>query len=105
MNHKQRRQCTLKSYVRAIRHQSRGTHTHQTLVCQCRAPLQVEQHRHVILVVGRIETRHVDQRVAQAVPKVLCVQGRFPIIRQVDDFPRIVGGLYNFSIGGIREIY
>lgn len=64
MNHKQRRRCTLWLELERERCLRLNVHTHQALVRQCRTTLQVEQHRHVILVVGDIETRDIDQRIA-----------------------------------------
>ena len=65
----------------------------------------MEQHRHVILVVGSIEARNVDQGAAQAVAKVLCVQRRLPVIRQVYCLPSAVCSLYPEIICGEGKVY
>ena len=74
-------------------------HTHQALIRHCGVSLQVEQHGHVVGIVSGIETRDVDQGVAQTISKVLGIQRRFPIVGQVDDIPRIIRGLYDFGVG------
>lgn len=44
----------------------------------------MEEHGHVVLIVGGIEAGDVDQAVAQAVAEVAGVQGGLPVVLQVD---------------------
>ena len=44
----------------------------------------MENDRHVVLIVGGIEPRHIDQGSTQAVPEVCSVQGRLSVFRKED---------------------
>ena len=80
-------------------------HTHDTLVGHISIPLQVEQHRHVILVVRSIEARNIDQGAAQAIAEVLCIQRWLPVITQIYCLPSAVCSLYPEIVFGEGEVY
>lgn len=44
----------------------------------------MEQHGHIVLVVGRIEASDVDGTAAQAIAEVLGVKGGFAVVLEVD---------------------
>jgi len=50
----------------------------------------MEQYGHIVFVVGRIESRNVDERVTHAVSEILCVQSRPSVVCQPDDLAIIV---------------
>lgn len=82
-----------------------GEGTHDALVGHVSVTFQVEQHRHVILVIRSIEARNVDQGAAQAIPKVLCIQRWLPVITQVDCLPSSVCSLNPQIVLGEGEVY
>lgn len=47
----------------------------------------MEKDRHIIIIVSGIETRDVDQRTAQAIPKVLSVERWLSIIKEGHRLP------------------
>ena len=65
----------------------------------------MEQYRHVILVVGSVEARDVDQGAAQAIPEVLSIQRWLPIITQVYGLPGVICSLYPEIVVGKSEMY
>ena len=46
----------------------------------------MKEHGHVIFIVGRVKAGDIDQGVAQAIPKVLRVQRRLPIVQEIHRF-------------------
>lgn len=55
----------------------------QALICNSRIPRQVEHDCHVVSIVCCIEASDIDQTRPQAIPKVLCVKRRQPVIFEI----------------------
>ena len=64
----------------------------------------MEQDGHIILVVRSVETRDIDERASQAIPKVLCIKRGLPIICEVYRLSRVVRGLYVLLVLGEGEV-
>lgn len=64
----------------------------------------MEKNRHIILIVSGIETRDVDQRTAQAIPKILSVERGLPIIEEGHRLPVIRSDLNVLVLGRERRL-
>ena len=100
----QRHQCTLTLISLHSWNGSTGRRTHYTLISYISITFQVEQDRHIILVVRSVKTRDVDERASQAIPKVLSVECWLPIICEVYRLSGIVCRLYVLLVLGEGEV-
>ncbi len=60
------------------------TLTHETFILDRGTASEMENDRHVVLVIGGIKASDVDERVSNTIPKVLREQRRFPILGKPD---------------------
>lgn len=80
-------------------------HTHKTLIGYSSVAFQMEQHSHVILVVGSVEACYIDGRRSLAVSEVLGIKSWFPAVGQVDLVPITVrsGDPFYAGFGGSSD--
>ena len=69
-------------------------HTHKTFVGHIGVAFQMEEHRHIVLVVGSIEASDIDRGAAKAITEVLCVQGGFSIVGDQVRISLRISGFY-----------
>lgn len=73
-------------------------HTHDALVGNVGIPFQVKQNGHVVLVVGGVESRNIDERAAETITKVLSIECWLSVIGKGDWFAQSICALYIFGI-------
>lgn len=72
-------------------------HTHNGFIFQRGIALQMEEHCHVIPVVGSIEPCDIDAAVSHAVSEVACVKRWLPVVLDKVLFPIDCGSNVPFS--------